>query len=348
MADQDHDNFLAFLPAAGGCVRFFFALCIYLAAGIYLYHGRADFSNINHCIIVLNSVVAAAGCYFLSRRWVSSFAGSVLAGLVYGFSPFAFGLACYHPGAGVPFAMAGWLFCPAAFLDRWTALTQRGLWKAVVTALLSMLPFVITVLYFYLLALPQLGPFFPLPKKIELELINFADLTAPLAMEPYNFIFSLFHVPAVFCLFGIFMYYSSGRIWAAILVAASICMAFCEAFFQTPPIIWLFVAMLFLSVLTALGIDGMASAGRADTKWILACVIVAAGLAVAIFLASFRFGGFCLLSAIMYGIAAVLTGSIFFMAKGGLRLRPLRLIFLYTAAAVDIFIVAEKLVGRIF
>ena len=45
---------------------------------------------------------------------------TVLAGLLYGFSPFAFGLACYHPAAGVPFAMAGWLFCPAAFLDRWT------------------------------------------------------------------------------------------------------------------------------------------------------------------------------------------------------------------------------------
>ena len=348
MAEEDHNNFIASLPAGRGCVRFFFALCIYLAAGIYLYHGRADFSNINHCIIVLNSVVAAAGCYVLSRRWVSSFAGSVLAGLVYGFSPFAFGLACYHPGAGVPFAMAGWLFCPAAFLDRWTALTQRGFWKTIVTALLSMLPFVITVLYFYLLALPQLGPFFPLPKNTKLELISFAGLVAPLAMEPHNFIFSLFHIPAIFCLFGIFMYYSSGRIWAELLVVASICMAFCGAFFQTPPIIWIFVAMLFLSVLTGLGIDGMASAGRADTKWILACVIVAAGLAVVMFLASLRFGGYYILSAIMYGIAAVLTGSIFFMARGGLRWRLLRLIFLYTAAVVDIFIIAEKIIARIF
>jgi hypothetical protein len=50
----------------------------------------------------------------------------------------------------------------------------------------------------------------------------------------------------------------------------------------------------------------------------------------------------------MYGIAAVLTGSIFFMARGGLRWRLLRLIFLYTASVVDIFIIAERIIARIF
>jgi len=348
MAKESHNNFIVSLPAGQTYVRFLLAAGFYLAAGIYLYHGKIDFSNINHCIIVLNSIVAAAGCYLLSRRWVSSFAGSVLAGLVYGFSPFAMSFACYHPGAGIPFAMAGWLFCPAAFLDRWTALTQRGFWKYLVTALLSMLPFVVTALYFYLLTLPQIGPFFPLPKSAKLELISFAGLATPLAAEPQNFTFSLFHIPPIFCLFGIFMYYSSGRFWAALLVITSICMGLSAAFFQTPPIAWLFAAMLFLSILTALGVGGMATAGTTDAKWILACAIAAAGMSVAMLLANFSLGDDYIQAAIMYGIAAVLTGGIFFMAKGGLRLPALRLIFLYIAAAIDIFITAEKIIGRIF
>ena len=47
MAEENHNNFISSLPTAAGCIRFFFALCIYLAAGIYLYSGRVDFSNIN-------------------------------------------------------------------------------------------------------------------------------------------------------------------------------------------------------------------------------------------------------------------------------------------------------------
>jgi len=348
MAKKSHNNFITSLPTGQTCIRLLLAAGFYLAIGIYLYYGKVDFSNTNQCVIVLNSVVAAAGCYLLSRRWVNSFAGSVLAGLIYGFSPFAFGLACYHPGAGIPFAMAGWLFCPAAFLDKWSTLTQKSFLKIFVTALLSMLPFVVTALYFYLLTLPQIGPFFPLPKSTKLELITFSGLTTPLAMEPQNFIFSLFHIPAIFCLFGIVMYYFSGRMWAGLLVVTSICMGFSAAFFQCPPIVWLFAAMLFLSVLTALGIGGIAAAGSADMKWILACVIAAAGLAVAMLLASFKFGDDYVLPAIMYGIAAVLTGSIFFMAKARLRLSALRLIFLYTAAAIDIFITAEKIIDKIF
>jgi hypothetical protein len=349
MVKEGHSNFIASLGTGPGCIRFLFAVGFYLASGVYLYHGRVDHSNINHCFIVLNSIVAAVGCYLLSRRWVNSFAGSVLAGLVYGFSPYAFGLACYHPGAGVPFAMAGWLFCPAAFLDKWTTLGQRGFWKVFVTALISMLPFVVTALYYYLLALPQIGPFFPLPKNMKLELINFAGLTTPLAMEPHKFIISLFHIPGILCLFGIFMYYSSGRMWAAILAVVSICLGFCNAFFQIPPIVWGFAAMLFLSILTALGIGGMASAGTADVKWILACVMAAAGMAVVMLLANFRFhNNYFIQAALMYGIATVLTGSIFFIAKGRLRWHILRLIFLYTAAAIDIFITAEIIIGRIF
>ena len=144
------------------------------------------------------------------------------------------------------------------------------------------------------------------------------------------------------------MYYFSGRMWAGLLVVTSICLAFSAAFLQCPPVVWLFGAMLFLSVLTALGISGMAAAGSADTKWILACAITAAGMAIAMLLAGFKFGDDYILPAVMYGIAGVLTGGIFFMAKARLRLSGLRMIFLYTTATVDILITAEKIIGRIF
>ena len=91
------------------------AVVIYLGFAVYLY--QPHFKNFNKLqyLLVLNACLASLGCFVLSRRWVSSFAGSFFAGALYGFGPFALGLANFHPTAGLLAAIVPWLFCPAVF-----------------------------------------------------------------------------------------------------------------------------------------------------------------------------------------------------------------------------------------
>lgn len=77
--------------------RHFMALAVYVAFAAYLYQPyRQNFQRWEYLFLV-NSPLAAVGCYVLSRRWVSSFAGSFFAGVIYGFGPFMLGLARFHP-----------------------------------------------------------------------------------------------------------------------------------------------------------------------------------------------------------------------------------------------------------
>ena len=97
--------------------------------------------------------------------------------------------------------------------------------------------------------------------------------------------------------------------------------------------------MLFLSILAGLGAQAFAWAGVSDRKWILFCMLIAAVLAsvslLKIFVGQtdsvFRF------AAVMYGVAFLLTGTLFFFAKGQLRWHLLRWILITAAVGVDVF-----------
>ena len=71
---------------------------------------------------------------------MSAFWASFFAGAIYGFGPFALGLANFHPTAGLLAATIPWLFCPATFGPK-----ARWQW---VSWPLSALPFLAILLFF--------------------------------------------------------------------------------------------------------------------------------------------------------------------------------------------------------
>ena len=93
--------------------RFVMAATIYAGFAVYLYQPYFKRFGALQYLVVVNSCLAACGCYVLSRRWVESFAGSLFAGAIYGFGPFTLGMAKFHPAAGLLVAIIPLLFWPA-------------------------------------------------------------------------------------------------------------------------------------------------------------------------------------------------------------------------------------------
>ena len=131
-------------PVMPGFGRFAAAAVIYASFAVYLYQPYFKHFNALQYLLVVNVCLASLGCFVLSRRWVSSFAGSFFAGAIYGFGPFALGLANFHPTAGLLAAIVPWLFCPAVFGPK-----AKLRWLRIP---LSSLPFLAILLFFQISA----------------------------------------------------------------------------------------------------------------------------------------------------------------------------------------------------
>ncbi|MHC4659613.1 MAG: hypothetical protein ACYS83_10645 [Planctomycetota bacterium] len=79
--------------------RFAAAAVIYIGFTVYLYQPHIKDFSTSQYLFLFNAPLACLGCFVLSRRWVASFWGSLFAGAIYGFGPFVFGLAKFHPTA---------------------------------------------------------------------------------------------------------------------------------------------------------------------------------------------------------------------------------------------------------
>ena len=333
VADKMH--YCTIAAAAG----LYIALCAYLYAP-YFKH----FKSLQY-LVVAGSVCGALGCFVLSRRWINSFAALLFAGTLYGFSPFALGFAAYHPSAVIPLAILPWLFCPAAF---WSVRKNKTFLTAVISAALALLPFLVILLFFRLCALTRFGPLFPMPLDAKLEPSDVLGLVAPLALKPHEFTFGFYHVPLVVGMMGLFMYLAVHRIKVMIIVAAGLVLAFSAPVLQTPPIVWALIPALYGSVLVGAGTQGLSLAGQTDKKWILLCLAAAATLALLTTLPALKSPAAFGTSAEMYGLACVLIGGIFFIAKAGCRWRPLRWILLCAGLGIDVLVGARFVVDKIF
>jgi len=321
------------------------AAVLYIAFSVYLYGPYFENFKPLQYLFVVGGAGGALGCFTLSRRWISAFGGLLFAGAAYGFSPFAFGFAAYHPSAVIVLAAVPWLFCPAAF---WKARKDKSALTTIASTALALPPFLIIPLFFWLCAQPGLGPFFPVPLDAKLQPSDVLGLIAPLALKPHEFIFGFYHVPLVVGLMGLFMYLAVHRIKVMIIVAAGLVLAFAPAVMQTPPVVWALIPALYFSVLVGLGLQGLVLAGRVDRKWILLCVGVSAALALLTTPAALKSPAAFGTSAKMYGLACVLTACIFFITRAGCRWRPLRWILLCAGLGVDILLSARLIVDKIF
>ncbi|KPL25028.1 MAG: hypothetical protein AMJ75_02080 [Phycisphaerae bacterium SM1_79] len=322
---------------------------MYVGFAAYLYQPYfKHFDTLQH-LLVVNVCLASLGCFVLSRRWVSAFWGSFFAGAIYGFGPFMLSLANFHPTAGLLAAIVPWLFCPAALY------AKSNRWIGV---LLSALPF-LAILLFFQVSIPY--RLFAVWKQARLHLGNLLGLIAPFYLAQRNITATLvgvYHIPIAALLMGFSMLLAARRLGIITIFALGIVLACCWSFLNVSPVMWLAIPVLCCSILVGAGMQGFASSGFADRRWVLAAAVIMGILAIVTLLLAIKcyqiFAGLgrgyaelFMASAWMYIFGAIAVAIIFFMTRAKLRIAPLRWVILSSAMAVDIFLGARFIVDRI-
>jgi hypothetical protein len=320
---------------------------IYAGLALFLYQPHFKKFDSLQYLVILNTYLAALGCFVLSRRWIGSFTGSFFAGAVYGFGPFSLWLSGYHPAVSLLVATIPWLLCPAVFFPK------RKWW---ISTLLSALPFLAILLAFQITARYRL---FPVPIHTRLHLADLTGLFAPLvALERSTPLVGFYHVSIAALLLGFSMLLKARRFGILLILAAGVVLACFGPFFNISPILWLTIPVLCCSVVIGAGLQGLALAGYADRKWLLIITSIMTALAVAALLLATKyhniFAGFgakyanlLTHTAKLYLLGTIATGIIFFMARAKLRLTSLRLVILSLAMAADILFCASFITYRV-
>jgi hypothetical protein len=320
------------------------AVALYVCFSVFLYLPVLGVDNLK-VICGINSVVAAFGAYFLSKRWVNNWTPSLTAGAVYGFGPFALSFEMFHPLTGLSFAMVPWLLLPAVY---WHKGKSPDAFRFCVRALLTLLPFSGIILLFWLPAQQWAGPFFLMPKELSMTVKDFANLILPLHNSGGAVVFGLYHCSLVFSLMGIFVYIKLQRIALLTPIAAGLVLSFSEPVFQVSPIVWAAFPILFLAVLCGLGFQAFLWAGKADTKWIV--IGAAAATALAAFSAGIvvtPFAGRVFeLTAIMYGLAAAALWILLALIRLNLRWPWFKWAILTIAIMIDLIYSARYLIDK--
>ncbi len=328
----------------------FVALVIYIAFTFYLCRLHIDGFIRWDYLLLVNPPLAALGCYILSRRWVPSFAGSFFAGVIYGFGPFMLGLGRFHPTAGSLAAVIPWLFCPAAFISK----TRRS-WIA--TAL-SLLPFLAIIFFFHATIHFRL---FAIPKQARLHLADLLGLISPLVSAKRGLsTIGFYHIPLAALLMGFSMLLAARRFGIMMIIAVGAALSFCRAIpqLEVSPIIWFSIPAMCCSILIGVGMQGLICSGFGDRKIVLAITVIIGALAiVTLLLATKYFQVFAGLASgyarvftdtgKLFTLGALVTATIFFMARAKLRLFEVRWLMLGAAISVDIFLGARFIIDRV-
>lgn len=313
-----------------------FALLLFSGLALLLFWPWLNSFKPKEYLVPLNSVLAAAGCFLLSRRWLASFDASAIAGAVFGFGPFVLSFKMYHPLAGLSVALLPWFFCPVALWKRYATPSPLLQIKRLV---LLIIPFAGIVFFFWLPAQSWVGPYDLMPRTQQFHITDLFTLLGFPGSWGNRITIGLYANTFILAVMGLFVYLAVLRLAILIPVLSGIVLSFFQPIFHVPPVIWLAIPMLFFSILAGLGAQAFAWAGESDRKWILFCMLIAALLGGVCLLktytgqagSSFRF------SAIMYGIAVLMTGTVFFLAKGKLRWHLFRWILIGAAVGIDIF-----------
>lgn len=329
---------LAKLAAAG----------IYAGLALFLYQPHFKKFDSLQYLVIINTYLAALGCFVLSRRWIGSFTGSFFAGTVYGFGPFSLWLSGYHPTVGLLVAAIPWLLCPAALCAK-----RKRTWLSLP---LSALPFLAILLALQIAARYRL---FPIPIHTRLHLADLIGLFAPLvAAERTMPLVGFYHVPIAALVLGLAMLIKARRLGLMVISAVGTILAFFGPFFNVSPILWLTIPVLCCSIVIGAGLQGLALAGFADRKWPLITTGIMAALAITVLLLATKYhnifaglgtkyANLMTQTAKLYLLGAIATGIIFFIARAKLRLTVLRLVILSLAMAVDTLFCASFIAYRV-
>ncbi len=323
------------------------AALMLLAFAAYLYRPHLFQLGGMKILIPLSSILAAMGCFVVTRRWIKSFGASLLAAAIYGFGLFGLSFIKYHVMAGLCFAAVPWLLCPAVYYH---AKSSGGVVKTGLSVLLTCLPFGFIIGLFWMAAHFWAGPFFPMPKNRVLEMTDLWGILTPLIFTTQPFAVGFYHLPLLFILMGLFVFAFSGKEMLLVPVLIGVVLSLLGPVLDVAPIIWLCFPALFFAVVAGLGLQSFAWAGKADQVWLLVCFV--AGLLLA--------GGNYLLglscpprelywyAMLLFLGASAVIGCIWIMTILNLRLHWLRWTILLGAVAYDLLYIAPKLTDSLF
>ncbi len=324
------------------------AAIIYIVFTFYLFQPYFGSFNKWQYLLVVNAPLGALGCYLLSKRWVAGFFESFFAGLIYGFGPFALGLARYHSTAGFLVAAVPWLFFPAVFGPK---ITWR--WLAVP---LSSIPFLVIIFFFQLSARYSL---FPIPLQLKLRCIDLVGFIAPLVAARRGMtLIGFYHIPIASLIMGFSMLVAARRYGIIIIFFLGLVLVVSRPFLEVGPIIWLSIPVLCCSILIGQGTWGLVRAGYADRKWILVNVLVMGTFTILTLLLATKYfqvflslgDGYARLfveSAKMFVLGTVTMMILYMAARARLHNRRLSGCILYTVMALDIFMGARFIIDKV-
>ena len=319
--------------------------CLYLLWGYFLFAPHLPKLSNYRLLYIFNDVAAAFGAYLLSRRWLAGWTPSVMAGLFYGFSPFALSFLGFHPVAGLTFAAVPWLLLPAVY---WKRRQQPNLFRFGVRAILCALPFAFIIGFFWVFSQHWAGPLFLLPSKTGLTVQDFKGLVLPLSMTGRPIILGVYHTGLLAALMGLFVYLSAQRVAALIPAIVGLVLAFIEPVCLVSQVIWVSLPMIFLAILAGLGMQAVLLAGKPDAKWILICFFVGLLLGGVCFAAStIPMAGAFRTPALFYLASAACFGVLFAVVRKGYRWLFLRWLILTTLLLSDCFLCGQWLIQKL-
>jgi hypothetical protein len=293
-------------------------------------------------ILPLETIIASAGVFILCRRWVLSFFASLAGGAVYGFGTYACSLLCYHPFAGLVYALLPWTFVPAVFFYRWTSLDRLN--TKIISSLLVLFP-VLFIFAVYNYAAKNY--FYPVPAQSCLTLSSLLGVIDPIGQKSDIFAPGFYHVCIAGLVMGIAVLFKTRRIGIIILFAAAMFAAFYKPMLNVPPAVWTSIPVLICSILIASGLETIILAGAGDSKWLVVTVGMLLMLSIAdVFITHYH--SVLPLSAVLYGTGAVSIISVYFIAGSNLAWHILRMVILYAAVFMDIFISTKHNIDFIF
>ena len=329
-------------PVAGAvCAAVFYSLWAVL---LFLPHAKSLSSSFR-LLYAVNPAVAAAGVFFLSRRWVAGWMPAATAGWVYGFGPFGLSFIGFHPLTGFTFAAVPWLLLPAVYWHRRYRPTPM---RFLVRAVFCLLPFAFIIVFFWTFSQHWAGRLFLLPQKTMLSGYDFLGLFFPLSMTGRPVVLSVTHFGLPALLMGVFVYVSAQRVAVLILPAVGLVLAFLNPVFGVSPVIWAALPMVFLAVLSGVGIQSLMWAGKNDSKWVLCCVLTAGVTGGISWLLSMSNQSMVYYnSALLYLISTLVFGVVFLLSRASLRWPTVRWLLLAGAALTDCYISGRWLIEKL-
>jgi hypothetical protein len=132
------------------------------------------------------------------------------------------------------------------------------------------------------------------------------------------------------------------------MLAGAITLAFLPPIIHISPVIWATVAILGLSLIAGLGIEGFAVITKADMQWLIASDIAAALALLMSLLTGCSHRPHEFFSARLFAVGLLPPLFITFMVWKNLLLRELRWLLLAVALAIDILLSSREFLDVLF